>query len=219
MRSYSNACLDYSSMNFSPSTQLRTQRLTLRGWQEGDLAPFAALNADPEVRRFFPSTLSREESDASVAEFQKDFAAHGFGFWAVDLNESELALPRTNGRFIGFIGIKATPFESHFTPAVEIGWRLARDVWGKGYAPEGARAVLKFAFDDLPEPLEEIVSLTATINLPSRRVMEKIGMTHDEADDFDHPSVDGGRLQRHVLYRISRERFMQTLAKSKKKLR
>jgi RimJ/RimL family protein N-acetyltransferase len=148
----------------------------------------------------FPATLSREESNTLAARIEAHFDQHGFGLWAVEVSDV--------APFAGFVGLSVPRFEAHFTPCVEIGWRLAVEHWGKGYATEGARAVLAFGFETLH--LEEIVSFTTTGNLPSRRVMEKIGMTHDPADDFDHPGLpDGHPLRRHVLYRIARRGYSQ----------
>jgi RimJ/RimL family protein N-acetyltransferase len=177
------------------AADLRTERLILRRWLPADRAPFAALNADPRVMEHFPALLSREESDARIATIEAHFEKHGFGLWAVEiLGVAPCA---------GFIGLSVPRFEAHFTPCVEIGWRLAADYWGQGYATEGARAALKFGFDLLG--LEQIVSYTVPANLRSRRVMEKIGMVHDQAGDFDHPALpEGHPLRRHVLYRMAR---------------
>ena len=174
-------------------TELRTERLLLRQWREEDREPFAALNADPVVMEHFPSTMTREASDAFVDFNMITIGARGWGLWAVEVTET-----RT---FIGFVGLNEATFEAHFTPALEIGWRLARDAWGRGYATEAARAVTDFARDELG--LAEIVSFTSTTNVRSQRVMERIGMTHDPADDFDHPNVADERLRRHVLYRLA----------------
>jgi RimJ/RimL family protein N-acetyltransferase len=172
---------------------LRTERLVLRGWCEEDLAPFEALNADPAVMEHFPGTLSRAESDAFAARVRSELAARGFGLWAVEV-------PGV-ARFIGFTGLAVPHFEAHFTPCVEVGWRLARAHWGRGYAPEAARAALAHAFG--PLGLAEVVSFTSVGNARSRRVMEKLGMTHDPRDDFDHPALAPGHpLRRHVLYRV-----------------
>jgi RimJ/RimL family protein N-acetyltransferase len=172
---------------------LRTERLILRDWCDEDLAPFAALNADPAVMEWFPSVLSRTESDAAAARIRVELAERGFGLWAV---EAPGVAP-----FVGFTGLSVPRFSAHFTPCVEIGWRMAREHWGRGYAPEAARAALAFGSERLG--LAEIVTFTATGNARSRRVMEKLGMTYDPADDFDHPSLPPGhRLRRHVLYRI-----------------
>lgn len=173
-----------------------TPRLLLRAWREADLEPFAALNADPLVRRWFPSLLAREESDLQAGLLQAHIEAHGFGFWAV---EAPGVAP-----FIGFVGLKHVTFEAAFTPAVEIGWRLARAHWGQGYATEAARAALAHGFG--PLGLTGIVAMAVAGNLPSRRVMERLGMTHDPAEDFDHPGIDRhDPLCRHVLYRKERE--------------
>lgn len=173
---------------------ISTQRLKLREWRESDLAPFAAMNADPRVMEHFPSLLTREESDAMAGRIADHLASRGFGFWAVEVpGEAD---------FIGFLGLSRPRFEAHFTPCVEIGWRFAHAHWGRGYAPEGARAALRFAFQDLG--LREVVALTTHANLRSRRVMEKLGMTRSPADDFDHPLIAPGQPNRaHVLYRIS----------------
>jgi len=174
---------------------LTTERLILRPWREADREPFAALNADPRVMEFFPSCLDRAESDASADRIEAHFARHGFGLWAVEL-------PGT-APFIGFIGLSVPRFEAHFTPCVEIGWRLAHKHWGRGYASEGAKRVLAHGFDQLQ--LTEIVSFTAQVNLRSRAVMERIGMRRDASDDFGHPSLpQDHKLRPHVLYRITR---------------
>lgn len=176
--------------------ELRTKRLLLRRWRDADRAAFAAINADARVMEHFPATLSLEESDARVARIESHFAQHGYGLWAVEIADV--------APFAGFIGLCHTPFEAHFTPSVEIGWRLAAENWGRGYAPEGAQAVLTFGFETLG--LAEIVSFTVPENLRSRRVMEKLGMQHDPREDFDHPLLSPGHpLRRHVLYRRSAE--------------
>jgi RimJ/RimL family protein N-acetyltransferase len=172
---------------------LRTPRLHLRPWRAEDHAPFAAMNADPVVREYFPSLLSPVESKAQAEHLQGHIDRHGFGFWAV---EAPGVAP-----FIGFIGLKSITFEAAFTPAVEVGWRLARAHWGRGYATEGARAAIADGFERLR--LREIVALTVPSNWRSRRVMAQLGMTHDPAEDFDHPGLpDGSPLRRHVLYRV-----------------
>ena len=170
---------------------LETDHLLLRRWRPEDRAPFAAMNTDPEVMEHFPARLTRAESDAFVDRIEAGFAEHGFGLWALEV--------RGTGEFIGFTGLSVPSFEAHFTPAVEIGWRLARPAWGHGYASEAARRALATGFDGYQLP--EVVSFTAVPNVRSQAVMRRIGMTHDPADDFDHPSLPGHRLQRHVLYR------------------
>jgi ribosomal-protein-alanine N-acetyltransferase len=178
-------------MMIAPPT-IKTPRLLLRPWRDDDLAPFAALNADPRVMAFFPKRLDRAESDARAAWIRDHFARHGFGLWAVEVLDV--------AGFIGFVGLAMATFEAHFTPCVEIGWRLAHAHWGFGYATEGARAALDFGFQRLA--LEQIVSFTAEPNRRSRAVMERIGMTRCEDDDFDHPALpEGHPLRRHVLYR------------------
>jgi RimJ/RimL family protein N-acetyltransferase len=174
---------------------LSTERLLLRHWRDEDLAPFAALNADPRVRQFFPNTLSRAESDALAARLQTSIDREGFGFWAAERKE--------DGAFLGFVGLDRPPFAAPFMPAVEIGWRLAHAHWGKGYATEAARAALAHGFG--PLRLAEIIAFTVPTNVRSRAVMERLGMAHDPAADFDHPEVaEGHALRRHVLYRIDR---------------
>ena len=171
---------------------LRTARLVLRDWRDDDLAPFAALNADPAVMAHFPAPLSRHESDAMAARIRAAIAERGFGFWAV---EAPGVAP-----FVGFVGLSVPGFDAPFTPCVEIGWRLARAHWGRGYATEAARAALADAFGRLG--LAEVVAFTVPANAPSRAVMTRLGMTRDPADDFDHPLLPAGHpLRRHVLYR------------------
>ncbi len=175
--------------------ELHTERLRLRRWNDSDREPFAELNADPIVMEFFTATLSRTESDAFVDRIEGDFDSHGFGLWAVELKSS--------GEFIGYVGLWKPTFEAHFTPAVEVGWRIAKRFWGSGLATEAARSAIDDGFDRLR--FEEIVSFTSGINVRSRRVMEKLGMTHDPDDDFEHPSVaPGDPLRPHVLYRLQR---------------
>jgi len=176
----------------SGDINMETDRLILRRWREEDREPFARMNSDPAVMEFFPALLTREESDATVDRIEAHFAAHGFGVWATEL--------KGTGEFIGFVGLCIPTFQSHFTPCVEIGWRLAAAHWGSGIATEGARSAVEFAIGELG--LKELVSFTAEQNMRSRRVMEKIGMTHDVADDFEHPALPEGHwLRRHVLYR------------------
>jgi RimJ/RimL family protein N-acetyltransferase len=174
---------------------IETPRLLLRAWRDADREPFARLAADPRVMEFLPARLTRPESNAMVDRAQANLARDGFTLFAAEL--------RRTGEFIGFIGLSRPSFEAHFTPCVEIGWRLAVEHWNQGLATEGARAVLRIAFEEAG--LEEIVSFTVPANLRSRRVMEKLGMTHDPADDFDHPRLPPGHpLRRHVLYRLRR---------------
>jgi RimJ/RimL family protein N-acetyltransferase len=178
-----------------PDPFIRTDRLLLRPWRESDLAPFAALNADPAVMEFMARPLDRAESDAFFARIMAHFDRHGFGFWAVEA-------PGAAG-FVGLVGLAIPAFEAHFTPCVEVGWRLARDYWGNGYATEAARASLRYGFEQLG--LREIVAFTVPANARSRAVMERAGMSRKAEDDFDHPALpEGHPLRRHVLYRIGR---------------
>jgi RimJ/RimL family protein N-acetyltransferase len=175
--------------------ELRTERLLLREWRDADLAPFAAMNADPAVMALLPGTLTREQSDALAERIRVQFAQRGFGLWALEV-------PGV-APFAGFVGLSVPAFEAHFTPAVEIGWRLAREHQGRGYASEAARAALAHGFERVG--LDEIVSFTVPANTASRRVMEKIGLRRDPAGDFDHPGLpEGSPLRRHVLYRLTR---------------
>ena len=179
-------------------TELRTERLVLRPWRESDRAPFAALNADPEVMRHFPAPLTRRESDAMVDAVTENFATRGWGLWAVEVVDGPA--------FVGFVGLNVPGFEAVFTPCVEVGWRLAKEHWNQGYASEGARAALRYGFEVVG--LDQILSWTATTNAPSQAVMQRIGMTHDPGDDFDHPRLpEGHPLRRHVLYRMPRARW------------
>jgi RimJ/RimL family protein N-acetyltransferase len=177
-----------------PVLTLDPPRLKLRGWRDDDREPFAAMNADPVVMEHFPAVLTRRQSDELVEKIEAGFEANGFGLWALEVRES--------GEFIGFAGLSVPGFEAHFTPAVEVGWRLARSAWGSGYATEAARAALRFGFEEAG--LEEVVSFTTVDNDRSRAVMERLGMSRDPGDDFDHPGLPVGHPQRpHVLYRLA----------------
>ena len=177
-----------------PIKPLRTSRLVLRRWRRSDRDPFAALNADPAVVEHFPAPLTRAESDSMIDRIEAHFDEHAFGLWALELAETN--------EFIGFTGLSTPRFQAHFMPAVEIGWRLARSAWGHGYASEAAMRALTFGFEDVK--LAEIVSFAAAGNLRSRAVMERLGMTHDPVDDFEHPMLPvDSPLRRHVLYRLS----------------
>jgi RimJ/RimL family protein N-acetyltransferase len=172
---------------------LSTPRLLLREWRPEDLAPFAALNADLRVMEHFPGVLSRRQSDSLARSCEAHFARHGFGPWAVEA-------PGV-AAFIGFVGLDVPGFEAHFTPCVEVGWRLAAEHWGHGYATEAALASVRYAFDVVG--LAELVSFTTPENVRSQAVMQRIGMTRDPEDDFDHPHLPPGhRLSRHVMYRL-----------------
>ena len=181
-----------------PAPEQNTERLVLRGFSDADREPFAAMNADPRVMEHFPTLLTRAESDAFVDRIQRRWDADGLGLWAVERRE--------DGRFLGFTGLVLERSGMPLGPCVEIGWRFAAEAWGNGYATEAARAALRFGFEVLD--LEEILSWTVPANTASRRVMERIGMTHDSADDFDHPRhLANDRIRRHVLYRVSREQW------------
>lgn len=174
-------------------TELRTQRLLLRHWRATDRAPFAALNADPLAMAHFPATLTRAESDAFVDRMQARLTENGWGLWALE----RLA----DGEFLGFTGLAHLADGLPFAPATEVGWRLRRELWGHGYATEAGRAALDHAFSVLA--LDEVVSMTAVTNTASQRVMRRLGMTRDPADDFDHPRIaDGHPTKPHVLYRL-----------------
>jgi RimJ/RimL family protein N-acetyltransferase len=180
----------------SPTT-IETERLVLRRWRVEDREPFAALNADPVVMEYFPSTLDRRQSDDFIDQIEAGFAARGFGLWALEV--------KANREFIGFTGLSVPSFEAAFTPAVEIGWRLARGAWGNGYTTEAAEASLREGF--VEHLLPEVVSFTYQKNVRSRAVMERLDMTRDPRDDFDHPVLEDHPLARHVLYRITADRW------------
>ncbi|MEU4287620.1 GNAT family N-acetyltransferase [Kribbella sp. NPDC026596] len=173
--------------------ELRTERLVLRPWRESDLEPWAAMNADPDVREHLGDVLTREQSDASVAAFRAEFDERGYGWWAVEV--------RATGEFIGFAGLDQVDEGMPFT-GVEIGWRLARASWGHGYATEAALATLSVGFQTLNLP--EILAVTTATNLRSQAVMRRIGMTRNPAEDFDDPTAPEGPLRPSVLYRIHR---------------
>jgi ribosomal-protein-alanine N-acetyltransferase len=181
--------------------ELRTPRLVLRRWQDSDKPPFAALNADPAVMEFIGAPLSADTSDAWVDRINATFESAGFGLWAVQVTDDAGTSDPLG--FIGFVGLNAPSFDAPFTPCVEVGWRLAARSWGHGYATEGARAAITDGFRRLG--LDEIVSFTTVSNLRSRRVMQRLGMSRDPADDFDHPRIlQGNPLRQHVLYRLRR---------------
>ena len=176
---------------------IETERLLLRPWRDADREPFFRITSDPRVMEFFPAVLTREQSDGLIDRCQAHYVQHGFTFFAAELRDS--------GELIGFIGLAYTPFNAHFTPCVEIGWRLGFEYWNQGLATQGAQAALRLGFEDLQ--LSEIVALTVTANMRSRRVMEKLGMTRSPADDFDHPRLPPGHpLRSHVLYRVRNPR-------------
>jgi RimJ/RimL family protein N-acetyltransferase len=182
---------------------LTTNRLILRQWREADLDPWAALNADPEVREFFGGVLTREQSRASLELFRDDIAKRGWGWWAIEVRET--------GEFAGMAGLD--PVDDGLPiQGVEIGWRLARWAWGRGYATEAARAVVAYGFETLG--LREIVAIAAARNLRSRAVMDRLGMTYDPADDFDDPT-EPPELRRSVVYRLRRSPDQGTTSPSR----
>ena len=179
---------------------IETRRLVLRPWTDKDRQPFAELSADPEVMEYLLPLASREASDGWIDRQMLHLTKYGFCFWAVEA--------KRDGAFVGSVGLVQVGYEAHFAPAVEVGWRVSRAFWGHGYAPEAAAASIRFGFEVLQLP--EIVANTVPQNKRSRRVMEKLGMSHDAADDFDHPRIPEGHQLRHqVLYRLPRS-FVQT---------
>jgi RimJ/RimL family protein N-acetyltransferase len=172
--------------------EFSTERLRLRQWRPSDVEPFSAINADPRVMEFFPSTLSREATSAGVQRLQEQIANRGFGLWAAEV--------RASNQFIGFVGLEVTSAALPFTPCVEVGWRLGFAHWGLGYASEAAKGALRVGFEELG--LQEIVSFTAIHNRRSRAVMERLGMK-ESTETFEHPSVpEGNPLREHCLYRL-----------------
>lgn len=178
-----------------PLPVIETPRLRLRNWRDDDLVPWFEMSADPRVMEFFTEVYDRERSDSTAAYVRQRNEANPYGWWVVEEQDGEA--------FAGVMQLTDVPFEAHFTPAREIGWRLPEKFWGRGYATEAARAILEYAFERLG--VGEVVALTTVKNVRSRRVMERLGMTYDPDDDFDHPRVpDGHPLKRHVVYRIRR---------------
>lgn len=175
---------------------IETERLILRRWREEDLEPFSLMNSDVRVMEYFPKLLSQEETKAFIERISRHMDNHRYGLFACELKET--------GKFIGYVGLAIPNIETEFTPCVEIGWRLAFDYWGNGYATEGAKAVLKFGFEEVG--LNEILSWTVPANMRSRRIMEKIGMKQDATGSFRHPKLaEDHPLSMHVLYRILKE--------------
>ena len=179
--------------------RLKTERLVLRSWRNSDRENFARLNADPVVMEHFPGVLSRAESDSLAARIDAHFKDHGFGLWAVEVPGK--------ANFIGFVGLSVPGFDAPFMPAVEVGWRIDKAYWGRGFATEAAHAALADGFDRVG--LAEIVSFTTPANIRSIRVMKRLGMTHNSADDFEHPRLpEHHPLRRHVLYRLNRAAWL-----------
>jgi RimJ/RimL family protein N-acetyltransferase len=174
---------------------LETPRLFLRPWRDADVEPWVAMGADPDVMRYFPSTDDRARCEKAAAYMRTGLERRGYGWWVADV--------KGGAAFAGVMALQTVPFETAFTPAFEIGWRLARAHWGKGYATEAARTLLRFAFEDLEK--DEVVAMTAQLNIPSQRVMQRLGMTYDPRDDFEFPFVEiGHALRPWVLYRMRR---------------
>ena len=183
---------------------IRTERLVLRRWRDDDREPFAALNADPAVVEHLQGAMSRDASDAFIDRIEANWSERGWGLWAVEVPDV--------APFVGYVGLWPADYVAN-RPMVEVGWRLAREHWGRGYATEAAREALRFGFEEVG--LEEIVSFTVPQNLRSRRVMERIGLVREPAGDFDHPRVDPvayPHLVPHVFYRLDLERWQASRA-------
>lgn len=179
--------------------ELQSRRLILRRWKPEDLEPFAEMNADPRVMEYFPKLLNREEVRAMITRLEKHFDEKGFGLFCAELKSTH--------ECVGFVGMQVPAFDTHFSPCVEIGWRLSHKVWGQGLAGEGAKRVLEFAFKDLK--MKEVLALASKINARSRRVMEKLGMHYVPEYDFEHPRLEpGSAIRPHVSYRIRAEDFL-----------
>jgi RimJ/RimL family protein N-acetyltransferase len=176
-----------------------TKRLLLRRWRAEDREPFAAMNADARVMELLRSALTRAQSDRYIETIEDHFVEHGFGLWALER--------RADNRLLGMVGLNTVAFEAHFTPAVEVGWRLERSAWGYGYATEGGLAALRFAFERAR--LEQIVSMTSERNVRSQAVMKRIGMRRDPGEDFAHPLALSANLRPHVLYRLQAHEWVE----------
>ena len=186
-------------MKIMKAIELNTKRLLLRQWQESDLPVFVEMNSNKRVMEYFPDTLNESESNSLAQRISKQISEKGWGLWALEEKSSK--------NFIGFTGLNPTPPQLSFSPAIEIGWRLSDKYWGKGYATESAKEVLRFAFEELQ--LEEIVSFTSVINIKSQAVMKRINMINTHSN-FLHPHVpDNHPLKEHVLYKISREQRLK----------
>lgn len=174
--------------------QIETERLLLRPWRDADVEAWVRMNSDPRVMEFFPRIESRAELEASAQRLRERLERDGYGWWVAEVTAS--------GAFAGVLALQDVPSNVPFAPALEVGWRLVPELWGSGYATEGARELLAFAFSRLRK--DEVVAMTAAINLRSQRVMERLGMRRDARDDFDHPRIAAGhRIRPHVLYRIA----------------
>jgi RimJ/RimL family protein N-acetyltransferase len=184
---------------------VETARLLMREWRDGDRAPYAALNGDPEVMRHFPSMLTPKQSDEMIDRMMATWRDRGFGLWAVERLDT--------AEFIGFVGLSVPSWQADFTPCIEVGWRVARQHWGNGFAPEAALAALQWGFANADPPDDQIVSFATEGNLKSQRVMHKIGMIRDADGDFDHPLLPDWVDRRHVLFRIDRGQHARHVAR------
>lgn len=185
--------------------ELHTARLHLRNWQPADLVTFAELNADPQVMQFFPDRLDRQQSDALAARIQRHTEQYGFGVWVLESHEQP--------GLIGILGLQHVLFDSAFSPAVEIAWRLLPAYWHQGLATEAAQAALRFAFEQLALP--QVLAFTVPANQPSQALMQRLGMQRDPAEDFLHPLLPKNHpLRPHVLYRIDRANWQVQQDKS-----
>lgn len=177
-----------------PLIEFKTKRLRLRQWQDADLVEFSRLNSDPEVMKYYPAILSAERSRDMARNFRDKISRNGWGFWAVERLQ--------DGRFIGFVGLNAPDYDLPVTPCIEIGWRLGKEYWGRGYATEAAKACLDIAFCTLD--LAEVYAFTSALNKRSQALMERIGM-HNTFANFEHPMLpDGHALREHVLYKVEK---------------
>ena len=184
-----------------PMQIIETPRLILRTWTDADLEPMCAINQDHQVMKHFPSLLSIDETTALVERINRHWDKHGYTLYAVQL--------KSTNAFIGFVGLLTVDFDAHFTPAIEIGWRLAAAYWDQGYATEAAAAVLDHGFTELKLP--EIVSFTTICNIKSQRVMQKISLKHNATDNFIYPKIDANNpLSNAVLYRITKDQYLAT---------
>jgi RimJ/RimL family protein N-acetyltransferase len=188
-------------MTDSKFTTIETERLILRAWKSEDAEAFARMNIDPIVMEYLPRALNRKDSDKLLKRFQAHFTKHGYGLFAMERKE--------DGEFVGFTGLQNVEFDAHFTPAVEIAWRLDTEYWGKGYATEAAKAVLDYAFNTLK--LKDVVTFTVHDNERMMHVFDKMGMTCDEDGDFDYPTLpEGHPLGKFTLYRMTKKTLVET---------
>ena len=186
-----------------PAPELQSPRLILRHWIPADRVPFALMNSDPEVMRYFPSVLSTDQSDLYAETVQLGLEEREFGFWAIEVRSAD----QDQGLFIGFAGLSVPQWNATFTPCLDIGWRLGRDYWGMGYASEAAHRILDYGFNQLD--IEEVLSFASVLNARSIAVMERLGMIRNSEDDFVHPMfAPDSDLSRHVLYRMPKQLWM-----------